>query len=115
MAAISDFEELAGTLRIYTESNAPHTDDHILLLPPPTDSPNDPLTWSLPRKIWSASLVLFITALTAATSNSAGSAGTALNDEPYNISWSAQNDAAGVLFIGIGKPASIVSTGRMSI
>lgn len=110
MAAISDFEELAGTLRIFTDTDAPHTAGHILLLPPPTSSPDDPLTWSLPRKIWSASLVLFITALTAATSNSAGSAGTALNDPPYNISWDAQNTAAGVLFIGIGYCTLLLSS-----
>lgn len=110
MASISDHEDLAGTLRIFTDSDGPHTKDHILLLPPPTDSPNDPLRWSLFRKAWSASLVLFITALTAATSNSAGSAGTALNDPPYNISWAAQNAAAGVLFIGIGYCTLLLSS-----
>lgn len=114
MAAVRDQEEeheeqLAGTLRIFTETNAPQTEGHILLLPPPSDSPNDPLKWSLARKAWSASLVLFITALTAATSNGAGSAGTVLNDD-YGISWDAQNTAAGVLFVGIGYCTLLLSS-----
>ena len=46
----------------------------IILSPQPTASPNDPLSWSRPRKYWHVFLVCFITSLTAATSNDAGSA-----------------------------------------
>jgi MFS family permease len=91
--------ELAGTIRIFADSDS--DSDKILLLPQPTDSPNDPLNWSYWRRMWSAALILFITALTAATSNSAGAAGTALVDT-YGISFGVQNTAAGVLFLGIG-------------
>lgn len=86
-----------GTVRILDETRK----DDLILLPEPTDSPNDPLNWSLSRKIWSSSIVLFITALTAATSNSFGAAGTALQSQ-FNISFNQQNTAAGVLFLGIG-------------
>ncbi|KAF2767925.1 MFS general substrate transporter [Teratosphaeria nubilosa] len=88
-------EELAGTTRLITEGEG------IALVPEPTDSPNDPLNWSPLRKYWHASLVLFITALTAATSNDAGSAGDAM-DEYLDISYGVQNTAAGVLFLAIG-------------
>lgn len=105
-----DEQELAGTIRIFAELDIDETGQkNILLIPPPTDSPNDPLNWSSLRKYWSASLVLFITALTAATSNSAGAAGTVLVDD-YGISWGAQNTAAGVLFLGIGYCTLLLSS-----
>ena len=106
----SEEEELAGTLRIFSEFEVDENGQkNLILIPTPTDSPNDPLTWSTIRKAWSASLVLFITALTAATSNSAGAAGTALVDD-YGISWNSQNTAAGVLFIGIGYACLLLSS-----
>lgn len=101
-------EELAGTIRIYADNDSTSS-DKLLLLPQPTESPNDPLNWSYWRRMWSASLVLFITALTAATSNSAGAAGTALVDD-YGISWGVQNTAAGVLFLGIGYATLALSS-----
>ncbi|KAG7664074.1 uncharacterized protein J8A68_002398 [[Candida] subhashii] len=75
--------------------------DGIILLPQPSDSPNDPLNWSTSRKMWHFILVSFITGLTAATSNSAGAAQDSLN-EVYGISYDAMNTGAGVLFIFIG-------------
>ncbi|KAI5955588.1 hypothetical protein KGF57_003721 [Candida theae] len=73
----------------------------LVLLPQPSDSINDPLNWSKPRKIWHLTLLAFITALTAATSNDAGAAQDSLN-ETYGISYDAMNTGAGVLFIFIG-------------
>lgn len=77
------------------------TRDGIILLPQPSDSPNDPLNWNLPRKLWHLLMVTFITALTAAISNDAGAAQDSLN-EIYGISYDAMNTGAGVLFLFIG-------------
>ncbi|KAH0012741.1 MFS general substrate transporter, partial [Aureobasidium melanogenum] len=104
----STHEELAGTIRLFVDSDSTSS-DKILLLPQPTESPNDPLNWSYWRRMWSAALVLYITALTAATSNSAGAAGTALVDD-YGIGWGVQNTAAGVLFLGIGYSCLALSS-----
>ncbi|GKT94928.1 major facilitator superfamily transporter [Colletotrichum tofieldiae] len=101
-------EVIPGTRRLYDENghNLPgdasllkHGD--IVLVPQPTESPNDPLRWSLPRKIWHSFLVLYIVGLTAATSNNAGSGADGVNEE-YGISYDAFNTGAGVLFIAIG-------------
>lgn len=73
----------------------------IILLPQPSDSPNDPLNWSVSRKMWHFLLVSFITALTAAITNSAGAAQDSLN-AAYGISYDAMNTGAGVLFLFIG-------------
>lgn len=110
--AHEDLEELPGTRRLFDSeghmllttggddaSLKKHGD--IVLVPQPTDSPNDPLHWSLPRKIWHTALVCFVTALTAATSNDAGSASDGFN-EVLGIDYSYFNTGAGVLFIGIG-------------
>ncbi|EGW32311.1 uncharacterized protein SPAPADRAFT_50878 [Spathaspora passalidarum NRRL Y-27907] len=77
------------------------TKDGLILIPQPSDSPNDPLNWSTSRKMWHFLLVSFITGLTAATSNDAGAAQDSLN-EIYGISYDAMNTGAGVLFIFIG-------------
>ncbi|KAK6459446.1 histidinol and sodium permease [Scheffersomyces xylosifermentans] len=77
------------------------TKDGLILMPQPSDSPNDPLNWSFTRKLWHFVLLSFITALTAATSNSAGAAQDSLN-AIYGISYDAMNTGAGVLFIFIG-------------
>lgn len=77
------------------------TANGIILLPQPSDSPNDPLNWSKSRKMWHFLLVSFITALTAAISNDAGAAQDSLN-ETYGISYDAMNTGAGVLFLFIG-------------
>lgn len=108
-----ELEELPGTRRLFdsdghmlvttgtgdTSSLKRHGD--IVLVPQPTDSPNDPLQWSLARKIWHTALVCFVTALTAATSNDAGSASDGFN-EYQGIDYAYFNTGAGVLFIGIG-------------
>nr|POE96397.1 putative mfs-type transporter [Quercus suber] len=99
-------EELAGTQRIIVNDANAETatllgDHDIVLIPTPTNSPNDPLNWSPWRKYWHSALVLFITAFTAAISNDAGSAGDAIADD-LGISYSVQNTAAGVLFLAIG-------------
>lgn len=82
-----------------TESLTKHGD--IVLVPQPTSSPNDPLNWSLARKIWHSALACYVVILTAATSNVAGSAAVGVNEE-YGISYDVFNTGAGVLFIGIG-------------
>jgi hypothetical protein len=96
-------EMLPGTIQLFVQppEGGHLRDQEITLTPPPTSSPNDPLNWSPWRKYWHASLVLFITGLTAATSNSAGAAGDGMLEE-LGISYSVANTAAGVLFIGIG-------------
>lgn len=76
-------------------------DKGIILLPQPSDSPNDPLNWSTPRKMWHFFLLSFITGLTAAVSNDAGAAQDSLN-EIYGISYDSMNTGAGVLFLFIG-------------
>ncbi|CDO94624.1 unnamed protein product [Kluyveromyces dobzhanskii CBS 2104] len=75
--------------------------DGVILIPQPSDSPNDPLNWSRYRKLGHFALMAFITAFTAATSNDAGAAQDSLN-EIYGISYDAMNTGAGVLFLGIG-------------
>lgn len=108
-----ELEDLPGTRRLFdsdghmllttgagdTASLKKHGD--IVLVPQPTDSPNDPLHWSFARKVWHTALVCFVTALTAATSNDAGSASDGFNEE-LGISYDYFNTGAGVLFIGIG-------------
>ncbi|KAF9871301.1 major facilitator superfamily transporter [Colletotrichum karsti] len=106
-----DFEEhevIPGTRRLYDENGSTLSSDasllkhgDIVLVPQPTESPNDPLRWSLPRKIWHSCLVLYIVGLTAATSNNAGSGADGVNEE-YGISYDVFNTGAGVLFVSIG-------------
>lgn len=100
---------LSGTRYLFTSpSETGDSELHIELSPRPTDSPNDPLNWSLFRKIWHSALVLFIVGLTAATSNDAGSAGDGMNTD-LGVSWGSLNTAAGVLFIGIGYATLLLS------
>lgn len=99
---------IPGTRRLFDEhgKNLPG-DEHLLkhgdivLVPQPTDSPDDPLNWSLWRKSWHSALVLFVVGLTAATSNDAGSGSDGVNEE-YGISYDVFNTGAGVLFAAIG-------------
>ncbi len=83
-------------------------DGNIILVPQPSDSPNDPLNWSKWRKFYHFLLVSYITGLTAATSNDAGATQDDLN-EKYGISYNSMNTGAGVLFIGIGYAVLILS------
>ncbi|POS74757.1 hypothetical protein DHEL01_v206845 [Diaporthe helianthi] len=114
-----ELEDIPGTRRLFdseghtllslsgdASSLKKHGD--IVLVPQPTDSPNDPLQWSMVRKIWHTALVCFITALTAATSNDAGSASEGFNED-LGIDYSYFNTGAGVLFIGIGYWALLSS------
>ncbi|KAL7803971.1 major facilitator superfamily domain-containing protein [Trichoderma afarasin] len=110
LPAVIDIDEvLPGTRCVFIDESASSTSangllqkhDGIVLVPQPTQSPNDPLNWSLWRKIWHTALVCFAVALTAATSNVAGSASTGVNEE-YGISYDVFNTGAGVLFLAIG-------------
>nr|UJH94630.1 ST.25 [Starmerella bombicola] len=77
-------------------------DGDIVLVPQPTISPNDPLTWSQTRKYVHLLLVLLFTGLTAATSNSCGSAEDGIQAEYPHISDNVFNTGDGLLFLGIG-------------
>ncbi|PSN59651.1 major facilitator superfamily transporter [Corynespora cassiicola Philippines] len=111
-----DHDELIpGTRRLYDEdghilpgNSSLQKAGNIVLVPQPTDSPNDPLRWSRWRKIWHSLLVLYMVGLTAATSNNAGSGSDGVNEE-YGISYDVFNTGAGVLFIGIGYWALLSS------
>ncbi|KAF2015412.1 MFS general substrate transporter [Aaosphaeria arxii CBS 175.79] len=110
-------ELLPGSRRIIKDEHASTSDDSLLekhgdviLVPQPTQSPNDPLNWSLARKIWHTLLVCYITALTAGTANTAGAAAVGVNEE-YGISYDVFNTGAGILFIGIGYWTLLASPG----
>ena len=101
-------EVLPGTRRIFTDEWASTSGDSglekhgdVILVPQPTESPNDPLNWSLARKTWHSILVCYVVALTAATSNVAGAASVGVNEQ-YGISYDVFNTGAGVLFVAIG-------------
>ncbi|KAK6352849.1 hypothetical protein TWF696_004850 [Orbilia brochopaga] len=104
MSGTSDgVEEIPGTERIFEGDQV-----DIVLHPHPTDSPNDPLNWSWQRRYWSALLVCYYTGLTGATANNAGSTADSVRDE-LGIGYNIYNDAAGVLFAGIGYFAPFVA------
>lgn len=100
MADTTDY--LPGTIQLFTQGDSQNSYEPVLtLIPTPTHSPNDPMNWSSTRKYWHATLVLFVTALTAAISNDAGAAADGLLNE-LGISYDVANTAAGVLFASIG-------------
>ena len=111
-----EYEELLpGTLRLYDEFGNPLATDNglkkdgsVVLVPQPTDSPNDPLNWSLARKYWHGLVVCVITALTAATSNDAGAAQYNENLE-LGVSYNSFNTGSGILFLGIGYWTLLIS------
>jgi MFS family permease len=110
-----DEELLPGTRHLFDASGHGLAADaglkkhgDIVLIPQPTDSPNDPLHWSFLRKYWHSLLVCFVTTLTAATSNDAGAAQYNENLE-LGISYGSFNTGAGVLFIGIGYWTLLIS------
>jgi MFS family permease len=110
---MNDEEFLPGTSRLvedFDHAQTSHLKKHgeIVLSPQPTNSPNDPLNWSQPRRYWHFLLLCFITALTAATSNDAGSAQDGMNND-LGISYTAMNTGAGVLFVGIGYFTLLIS------
>ena len=92
MSSANYFDEdfVPGTSNIYVSKETSSVDSNstrkikrskngVVLLPQPSDSPNDPLNWSFSRKTWHFAVLSFITALTAATSNDAGAAQESLN------------------------------------
>ncbi|OWP01166.1 hypothetical protein B2J93_5446 [Marssonina coronariae] len=104
---------LPGTSRLFADEAQAATahlkrDGEIVLSPQPSDSPNDPLNWSLPRKYLHAILLVFVTGLTAATANDAGSAQDGMHAE-YGITYETMNIGAGVLFVGIGYWTYLIS------
>ncbi|AAS52257.1 ADR337Cp [Eremothecium gossypii ATCC 10895] len=80
----------------------------VVLVPQPSDSPNDPLNWSYWRKIMHFALMAFITAFTAATSNDAGATTESLHSI-YGITYDSMNVGAAVLFLGVGWSALLFS------
>ncbi|KAN0119358.1 MFS general substrate transporter [Hyaloscypha variabilis] len=110
---MAEIDFIPGTTRLVEEPDhvaTSHLKKHgdIILSPQPTNSPNDPLNWSLPRRVWHAALLCFVTALTAATSNDASSGQDGMNND-LGISYNAMNTGAGVLFIGIGYFTLLIS------
>lgn len=105
-------EYIPGTFNIYASYDTGEVSSYavgklktsrkgVVLIPQPSDSPNDPLNWSKWRKFIHFGLLSFVTAFTAATSNDAGATQDSLN-EYYGISYDAMNTGAGVLFLGVG-------------
>ena len=54
---MNEDEKLPGTVRLYETDVSSTTSDAPLLIPCPSDSPSDPLNWSILRKTWHAALV----------------------------------------------------------
>lgn len=123
---VQDDDFIPGTVNIYAfeinkddinDTETPDGDNNqdglktrgnIILVPQPTESVNDPLNWSITKKLWNFSIVIFYTAFTAATSNDAGATQDSLN-ELYGISYDAMNTGAGVLFVSIGTGAFVLA------
>lgn len=105
---IADEETLIHSIRGANPNAEIKRHKNIILVPQPTNSPNDPLNWSPFRKYWHMILVCIVTGFTAATSNDAGSAQASMNQE-LGISWNAMNTAAGVLFVGVAAMSFLLS------
>ncbi|GMM28043.1 hypothetical protein DAMA08_007590 [Martiniozyma asiatica (nom. inval.)] len=75
----------------------------IILIPQPTDDPNDPLTWSWKRKNIQFAILFYWCFLSAVTTNWSGPVWDYFLTE-YNTSYSQLNNtsACGFLFLGIG-------------
>lgn len=101
---------LPGTSRLVQDGNSSHSlvNGQIILTPPPTQSPNDPLNWPIARKVLHCFLVCFVTGFTAATANDAASAQPGMNKD-LGLSYDTMNTGAGVLFIGIGYFTLLIS------
>ncbi|GMM37028.1 Hol1 protein [Saccharomycopsis crataegensis] len=92
----------------FSEGTKLKTKNGIILMPQPSDSPNDPLNWSIWRKYSHFAVVIFITAFTAASSNDAGATQDSLN-EIYGISYDKMNTGAGVLFASISVTSLVLA------
>ncbi|KAA8896867.1 hypothetical protein TRICI_006822 [Trichomonascus ciferrii] len=100
-SVVADEERLAGQFNIKRRGD-------LILIPQPSDSPNDPLNWGYWRKVWQFFLLMCVTGLTAATANDAGAGQNGMHEE-LGISWDSMNVAAGVLFIGIAFSTLLLS------
>lgn len=115
-----DDDFIPGTVNIFTddsdtesgkgfsEGNKLKTKNGIILMPQPSDSPNDPLNWSTFRKYAHFGVVIFVTGFTSATANDAGATQDSLNNI-YGISYDSMNVGAGVLFAGIAGASLILA------
>lgn len=100
-SVVADEERLGGLSNIKRRGD-------LILIPQPSDSPNDPLNWGYWRKVWQFFLLMCVTGLTAATANDAGAGQNGMHEE-LGISWDSMNVAAGVLFIGIAFSTLLLS------
>lgn len=92
----------------FSDGNKIKTSNGIILMPQPSDSPNDPLNWGFWRKLAHFVVVIFITGFTSATANDAGATQDSLN-QLYGISYASMNTGAGVLFLGIAFASLILA------
>src|ERR1700744_4806887 len=92
--------EPPGTVLLFPCSHDGAYQD-IVLRPDPTDSPNDPLTWSKWRKAWHTFVLILVTGLGAGLSTCSGAASYATTNQ-LGISSNEFNTAVAILFIGIG-------------
>lgn len=72
----------------------------VVLWPQPTNSPNDPLNWTVLRKSMQFILLMLFTGLGAALTNMASAPSDYINAET-GVSYGALNDSAGILFVGV--------------
>ncbi|OAQ58315.1 major facilitator superfamily transporter [Pochonia chlamydosporia 170] len=96
-----------GTLRLYSRAANEEYED-IVLIPPPTNSPNDPLRWSNWRKYWFTAALIILTGLVSGLSMCSGSASFALTQE-LGISSNAYNISIALLYIGTGTGAYLMA------
>lgn len=108
-------ENIPGTQSIYADENmikqmyGEHheikKDGKVVLIPQPSDSPNDPLNWPSLRKYGQLFVLIIMTGLYSSTSSAAEDG--MLNE--LKIINQIQNDASGVLFLGIGYFCFLIS------
>lgn len=99
--------EPPGTVLLFPRSHNGAYQD-IVLRPKPTDSPNDPLTWSKWRKAWHTFVLILVTGLGAGLSTCSGAASYATTNQ-LGISPNAFNVAVAILFVGIGGGTYLMS------
>ncbi|VVT54660.1 uncharacterized protein SAPINGB_P004187 [Magnusiomyces paraingens] len=114
-----DYEEFPGTQYLMTDESDSHLPDcpdsvvkkigNVILVPQPSDSPNDPLNWSKVRKAWNLGIIVVFTALAAAVSNTTYSAQEVMHKELGEYLDEAMNMAGGVLFFSIAFSCYLMS------